>query len=144
MNHCKVGVAVKRALAGQQLVEHHASSKQVGPRVNRAAFQLLRRHVFEGADNRALRARGVARVLNTRNAKIGQLDSPIGLHQQIGGLDVAVHNFLLVCVAQRRQQVGHDAKRLRQGVDLALVQVMLQVVTFNELQHQKSNVAVAV
>ena len=60
LNHGKVGIPIKRALASEQLVQHHARCKQIGARVDGAALQLLRRHVFKRADNRALRARGIA------------------------------------------------------------------------------------
>ena len=140
----KVAVAVERPLAGEQLVQHDAGRKQVGARVDLLALDLLGRHVFERADHRALGARGVARVLDPRHAEVGQLDAPIGFYQQIGRLDVAVHDVLPVRVVQRRQQVAHDAQRLLQRVALALVQVVLEVVALDELHHQESAVAVAV
>jgi hypothetical protein len=40
--------------AGQHLVEHRAEREDVAALVRLAAFQLLRRHVLEGAENRAL------------------------------------------------------------------------------------------
>ena len=91
-----------------------------------------------------MRAGGVARILDARHAKVCQLDAPTGLYQQIGGFDVSVNNFLLVCIAQCRQQVAHDAQRLRQRVHLTPVEVVLKVVTFYKLHHQKCNVDVAV
>ena len=144
LDHGEVGVAIKRALAGQQLVQNDARSEQISPRINGSAFQLLGRHVFERANYRALGASHVARVLDARDAKIRQLDAPTGLHQQIGGLDVTVNNFLLMRVLKRRQQVPHDAHGLLKCVGAAFVKVVLEVVALYKLHHQKSNVAIAV
>ena len=144
LNHGEVGVAIKRARARQQLVQHHTGGKQVGPGVNGFAFQLLGRHVFERSDNRALSTGSVARVLDTRHTKVCQLDASTGLHQQVGGLDVAMHNFLAVRVCQGRQQVAHDGQGLLEGVHLAMVQVVLEVLPLDILHHQKCDVAITV
>ena len=45
---------VERPAAGDHLVQDRAEGKQVRPRVGGLAFELLGRHVLEGADNRSL------------------------------------------------------------------------------------------
>ena len=55
-----------------------------------------------------------------------------------------MNNFLAVRVAQRRQQLGHDAEGLLQRVHPAFVQVMLEVIALDKLHHQKGHVAVAI
>ena len=104
--------AIKGPAAGQQLVEHHACRKQIRTRVNGLALHLLGRHVFQRAHHGALGAGGIARILNSGHAKIGELGPAAGLYQQVGGLDVAVNNVLPVRVVQRRQQIAHDAQGL--------------------------------
>ena len=144
LNHHEVRLALKRALACQQLVQHDASRKQISARVDRAALNLLWRHVFQGADHRALGTGGLTRVLNTGHPEVGQLDTPIRFHQQVGRLDVAVNNALLVRILKCRKQALHDAQGLRQRVDVAPVEVAFQVVTLYELHHQVGDVQVAV
>ena len=53
-------------------------------------------------------------------------------------------DFLFVRVSQGRQKIRHDAEGLGQREHFALVQVVLEVIALNKLQHQKSNVTVPV
>ena len=140
----KVAVAVKRSLPGEQLVQHHAGGEQVRTGVNGLALHLLGRHIFERSHHRALRAGNVARILDTCHPKVGEFDAPAGLHQQVGRLDVAVHDLCGVGIVQRRQQVAHHGQRLLQRVALALVQVVFEVFTLNKLHHQIRDIAVTV
>ena len=140
----EISVAVKRPLAGKQLVQQNSGGKNVGACIDGAALNLLRRHVLERSDHRPLRARGVTGVLDAGHTEICELDATTGFNQQVGRFDVAVHDALLVRVLQRRQQVGHDGQRLPQCVQLALVKVVLQVVALDELHHQKGDVTVSI
>ena len=140
----KVRLGIKGPLARQQLVQHDACSEQISACIDRMALNLLGRHVFERANHRALGAGGLARVLNTGHTKVGQLDATAGFNQQIGGLDVAVNDALLVRIVKRREQVAHDAQGLLQCVDVPPVQVVLEVIALNELHHQVSDVQVTV
>ena len=144
LDHCKVRISIKGPLACQQLVQHNACRKEVGPCINRAALNLLGRHVFEGSDHRALGTGGLTRVLDSGHPKVGQLDASAGFNQQVSGLDVAVNNALLVRVVKRRQQALHDGQGLLQRVDITFVKMVFEVIALNELHHQVGHVQITV
>jgi hypothetical protein len=85
----------------------------------------------------------LAGVLDARHAEVGQLDAPAGLDQQVGRLDVAVHDVLAVRIVQRRQQVAHDAQRTVPAYTFSAVQVLLEVVALDIFHDQVGGIAVA-
>ena len=52
-HHGSGAAAVERSFADQHFVEDRAKCKDIGSRVNLLAFELLRRHVVQRAENRA-------------------------------------------------------------------------------------------
>ncbi len=140
----KISVAIKRPFAGQQLIQHNARRKQIRAGIHGQTLHLFRRHVFEGADHGALCAGGFARVLNARHAEVCQFDAAVGFDQQVGGLDIAVHDVLPVRIVQCRQQLANHAQRLLQRIKFAAVQMVLQVFALNKLHDQIGHVIVAV
>jgi hypothetical protein len=140
----KVVVAVERALVRQQLVQHDPHREQVCAGIDLLPLHLLGRHVFQGADHAALRARGLAGVLDARDPEVGELDPPARLDQQVGRLDVTVHDALLVRVVERGQQVADDLEGLLQRIAHPAVQVVLEVVALDVFHDQEGDVAVAV
>jgi hypothetical protein len=94
--------------------------EQVGARIDLLPLHLLGRHVLQRADHAALRARGFAGILDAGDAEVGELDAPARLDQQVGRLDVAVDDALLVRVVERAEQVADDLQRLLQRIAHAL------------------------
>ena len=112
----------KAAPAGQHLEQHDAEGPDVGALVDRAAARLLRAHVGRGADDHAhLRVVSVAasarrspssgRAESSSGQRLGQaevehLDLAVGRHLDVGGLEVAVHDALLVRRFERHRRSG--------------------------------------
>ena len=135
--------AFKGLDAGQQLVEDHAGGEQIGPRVHLQALHLLGRHVLQGADHRALGSRGIARVGDTGDAEITELDPSTGIEHHVGRLDVAVDDALLVREAQCRQQLAHDGERAIEGQPVADVELLLQVSAPHQFHDHEGHALIA-
>jgi hypothetical protein len=81
--------------------KHHAQREQIGLLVERIALDLLRAHVGRRAhahDEGRVRCALLADV--ERQAEIGDLHVIVLIHQDVGGLDVPMHDALTVGVIQ--------------------------------------------
>jgi len=136
VRHADRGIAEERRASGQQLVEQAAGRIEVGARVDLLAPGLLGRQVLGGADHCG-RLRHRRRGVGDRSGdpEVHHLDlAGIGQHH-IGGLDVAVHDVVLVRVAQRVQHpnlVLEGALRLDRA---ALAQQVAQGVPLDQFHH---------
>ena len=114
-----------RQSPGRQLVEHHPQGEEIGPCVQLLAEQLLGGHVGERAREPVAgvehgRGAGVdARLSELGEAEIQHLHPALDRHHDVGGLEIAVQDALLV---RRRQRLGdldaecgHVAHRQRAG-----------------------------
>ena len=99
-------VALERHAAGEHLVEHDAERVDVGLRADAAAARLLGREVLRRADDRA--DLGHLRIAGVRDAEVGHLDAPVVAHEHVVRLDVAVHDAVLVRVAQPGEHLHGD------------------------------------
>ena len=119
------GVARKRPAPGESLVEDDARGEEVGACVDGLAEDLLRRHVTRGPDDQpwagevgaAREAAGdLARQL-TSQAEIDEL-AAVGRQEEVGGLDVPVHDARVVKGGQGGEQVLREVERLgrREGL----------------------------
>jgi hypothetical protein len=106
------GLALEGQDAGGHLVEHGPEREEVRARVRQLAARLLRRHVGDGAHRGAdarelvrlhrggrlgvLRAGLRARSLDLGEPEVQDLRLPSGGHEDVGGLEVAVHDPLRV------------------------------------------------
>jgi hypothetical protein len=79
-----------RDLAGQRVVEHAAERVDVGARVDLLAGELLRRHEVDGADPLPRRGQPRLGADDLREAEVGEV-GVLAAEQDVGGLDVAVH-----------------------------------------------------
>ncbi len=87
----------------QRLVGHERGRPDVGGARDRAAPHLLRSHVRERAEQ-AIVGGGV-RVVDVRDAEVGELEDAVVAHQDVAGLHVAMDDSTCVrmreCVADR-------------------------------------------
>ena len=108
-------LALKRALAGEHLVQHGAEREDVGAVIDRLASHLLGRHVAGRAVNSCRLAGGVdvslnvrVRLAELRDAEIEELRAPVVRDEHVGGFDVAVPDVLPVRRVQRAGDLGAD------------------------------------
>ena len=93
--------AGKRGLAGQHVIPGAAERIDVAADVGCFAVAgLFRRNVIDGTDGRpgAGDPRFFGLVNQTGQPHVGQLDGPVPLNQEVGGLDVAVNDVSFVGV----------------------------------------------
>ena len=91
------GFALKRQLAGQHFVHHHAERVQVGAVVDLAALGLLRRDIVHRADG-LLHHAGLLRGSERGNAEIGQLCRTVPQDDNVLRLNVLMDDAARVCV----------------------------------------------
>src|SRR6185436_1288935 len=136
--------AGERLLAGEELVQDDAGREYVAALVDRAAGDLLGRHVRGRADHRSrLRALGLraVRVLDSRYAEVGELGARLRVEHHVRGLDVAVDDARVVREVERIEQLAHDAHCFLEVEALVRVEEVLQLLAANELHDQVGDVA---
>ena len=130
----------KRRLAGQAPVQRAAQGVDVGADVHACGvLDLLRGHVVEGAQQHA--RLGHAGVKVPGQAEVEQLGLPFGRDADVGRLDVAMDEVVLVGLGQGRGDLVHQVAglggRLRPVVLDVLFQVLARHVLHDEeVQHR--------
>ena len=110
--HRRVRV-VERHAPREHLEGHAADGVEVGPRPDVLRHRLLGRHVGGGADRRPRRGEERARLHLVRrlgDAEVGDLHAPVDRDHQVLGLEVAVHDPVLLRVGEARR-AGPRARR---------------------------------
>jgi len=97
--------AFDREPSGQELIQHHPSSKHIRLRIHRHIFEQFRRHIANGA--RHVR-RGAA---PSSHAKIHNARALLPIHHHILRLDIAVNHAFLVRIRQAIEYTQHQFHR---------------------------------
>ena len=127
--------------AGQHVIGRAAERVNIASDVRGTAVaRLFRRHVVDGADGAAFaRDLEIAVLFPPRQAEIGELDDEVLIHlgqQDVGGLDIAVHDAVRKCMIQRLDDLEQNAAGFL-GLELASIpDVIEQVDAVNELHRQ--------
>ena len=105
-----------RVRARQPLVGDERGRPDVGGARDRAAPHLLRGHVRERAEQAVVDGR--VRMVDERDAEVGQLEDAVVAHQHVAGLHVAMHDAARVGVGEGVAD-GRDRAQDRRVVELA-------------------------
>src|SRR6185295_12572976 len=96
-------LALERDAAGEQLVEHDPDRVDVRRRADRVALGLLGREVLRRAHDGA--RLGHVRRSGARDAEVGDLGAPVGVDDDVVGLEVAVDDPAAVGEARGAQDL---------------------------------------
>ena len=119
--------------AGQQFVEHDAQGMNVGARVNRAALQLFGRQVVGRAGDQPVQQRQRRTVGDARDAEVQHLGPVAPAQEDVGRLDVAMHDATRMCVGQRVGNTPHQERGLAGAGLPSCGQGLAQVATVQPL-----------
>ena len=98
---------------GEHLVHDHAEAVDVGPVVHLLAENLFRRHVLRRADHVAgLGELGVGMGGDGGHAEVHDLEQALVVDQDVGGLQVAVHDADLVGDGHAGGDVDWSSRRI--------------------------------
>ena len=145
------GSAGEGAASGEHLVEQRAKGKDVAAMIGGLAAHLLRRHVPGGPEHQAWRRhgkRGHGRCVpvgryEPGDAEVQDLGAPLGSHEDVVGLQIAMDDPLLV----RGGQAGRDLHGQIAGSpwrQRSAREERAQGLAFEQLRHDVRHVAVDV
>jgi hypothetical protein len=142
------GVAPECALACGHLVHHAPEREDVGPVVDDATADLLRRHVADGAHHHAglglaqhrppvgcLAVDQRARLDLPRQAEVEDLHAPVGSDEDVLGLQVAMDDALVVSSGEAIGDRSADLQCLS-GWQGAAGEPLAQRLAFEQLHHR--------
>ena len=152
-DHVGDGVAAESLSPREHLVQQAAERPDVGTPVDRLAACLLRRHVGGGAEDHAFagvvrgdrrrqrRVRaGAVGLPRLGEAEVEHFDGALGSDLDVGGLEVAVDDALLVRRLERRGDLERDGERLV-GRDRAAREPLREVLALDQLHHKRMSFA---
>ena len=127
-------------LPAEQLVEDHARGEDVAAPVELLAADLLRAHVVDGAHHHArLGDPGPAEL---GDAEVHDLHRAVLEQADVRGLDVAVHDAVLVREVQAAQHLHHDLQLLLQEERLSRAHQRLEVHAREQLHRDEGEAPV--
>jgi hypothetical protein len=141
----------KYAPSDQHLEQHDAKAPQITPPVGASARRLFRAHIRGGADDHAgcrQRKRGCGRfrriggkgdVKRFRKAEVEDLHATVVTHLDVGRLEIAMHDALLVRGGERIQNLTRDGHCVGQR-KAAARDHLRECLTFHELHDDGADV----
>jgi hypothetical protein len=141
VQHLPHRVGGERRLQREALVQHGAEREHVAARIERQALHLLGRHVLRRASDGAHRG-DRHRGLVARQTEVGQHRAAVGAQDDVGRLDVAVHEAAGVRMVEGSGDLRdhlHQGAQRRRGVPAAfaqLLQVPIERQALDELHRQ--------
>ena len=137
-HRCPV-VPVERPPAGEHLVEDHGQRPDVGAAVHRPPRRLLGAHVRHSPHHRP-RIHEWS-VMNLRDAEVEHLRRAVGQHDDVGRLDVEVHDAGVVRVLESARDLQRDRERFVEG-ETSASDPLLQRLAFVQ-RHRDEQLSVA-
>jgi hypothetical protein len=143
VEHRERGVRLERRASGEELVEHAAQRVHVRGRARGAAQGALGREVEAGADDLPGGGeRGAGVVEEAGDAEAADFQSAVGVQQQVGGLDVPVHDALPVRGGQPGGGFGGGTGHPLGGQRTSGGKQPGDAVAFDQLHHQEHPVLI--
>ena len=136
---CDRRVGSKRGTPGTHRVQHAAEAEQIAALIDWLAHRLLGRHVLRSPRDLA-RLRNANIIRRASQSEIGDLH-PLDtiLQQDVGGLDVAMDEALLVSGSQSRCDLHPDPQNLLQAERTDLVDLLLERLPDDALHDEQRN-----
>src|SRR5580704_14050395 len=133
-------------MSGKQEVKRASQAVDVGPTVDRAAFDKLLRCQKVRRCQRSLFYEGRRNhvVEHLCQSEVEDLDDITTGHQQIGGLDVAVDDSATVCISQTVCRLANVVGRLERRHWPHVSHPIVKAVTIDELHHEQMDFGLSV
>ena len=131
-----VGLAEERDAPGEALVQHQAERVQVGPTVELAAADLLRRQVLGRAHHHVVAREVLAGgVEPLGDAEVGQQHAAVRRDEDVAGLDVAVDEAGVVGGVEGGGDARADVDRQLGAQPRLHVEQLAQALAVDQLHH---------
>mmetsp|Transcript_9778 Transcript_9778/g.24422 ORF Transcript_9778/g.24422 Transcript_9778/m.24422 type:complete len:329 (+) Transcript_9778:81-1067(+) len=133
-----VGLEAVRMLERRATVEQLVAEDTEAPVVDVGVVGLTLHHLGRQVVERTAES-GATTARVHRPAKVGQLELPVAVHQQVLGLDVAMDHVLAVAKVQRIGQLSHQTRRgrLAKAAVLLRLEQIVELATLRELEHEE-------
>ena len=132
LHHAGDGIGGERKRAGERLEGDNAERVLIALGSGASAGALLRTHERRCADHRAVDGQVHVRGAQ-RDSVVGHQDASVAVHENVGALDVTVHDMAVVSVGERTGGAAQDVQRDRYGERALRVEDQAERTTLDEL-----------
>ena len=139
----------ERRIAGQEEIQRATETVDVGSNIDRMTVERLLRCQIVCRAQHLLIVRDSQRILGLvieepSQAHVQQLDRAVGVDQQVGRLDVAMHESRAVCVIQPFRRLPDVFHRIQVVGGATADNQLLQALAVDVLHHQEVNLRVTI